>query len=73
MAAAAEWVAQITAIALEIVLCIWLGQWLDRKLGTSYWTPIGLVVGPVVGFWHLIARTKRGSRPRSDGDRDWPP
>ena len=70
VAAAAEWVAQITAISLEIVIFIWLGRWLDGKLGTSYWAPIGLVVGPVIGFWHLLSLTKVGPRSRSDRDED---
>jgi hypothetical protein len=58
MAIAAEWVSRITAIALEILVFIWLGKWLDDKLGTGFWAPIGLVVGPVLGFWHLLAITR---------------
>ena len=57
VAVAAEWVSRITAIAIEIVVLIWLGRWLDGKLGTSYWAFIGLVLGPVVGFWHLLTMT----------------
>ena len=58
MAIAAEWVSRITAIALEILIFIWLGGWLDAMLGTVFLAPIGLVVGPVLGFWHLLAITR---------------
>lgn len=54
---AVQWVSQITAIALEIVVCIWLGSWLDARFGTSFWSPVGLVMGPVLGFWHLLVLT----------------
>jgi F0F1-type ATP synthase assembly protein I len=70
LAAAAEWVSRITAIALEVVVCIWLGQWLDRKFGTSYWGPVGLVLGPVVGFWHLLTVTGVVKPKKSDEDSD---
>ena len=69
LAAAMEWVSQITAIALEIVGCIWVGRWLDGRLDTKFWAIVGLIVGPVVGFYHLLTVTgvfggkvKRGNR-----------
>ena len=62
VAVAAEWVSRITAIAIEIVVLIWLGRWLDGKLGTTYWSPIGLVLGPVLGFWHLMTITAAAAR-----------
>jgi hypothetical protein len=62
VAVAAEWVSRITAIAIEIVVLIWLGRWLDSKLGTTYLSPIGLVLGPVVGFWHLMTMTVAAAR-----------
>jgi hypothetical protein len=62
---AVEWVSQITAIALEIVACIWLGRWLDTKFETTFCSPIGLVIGPVLGFWHLLVLT--GVVGRKDG------
>jgi F0F1-type ATP synthase assembly protein I len=57
MAVAVEWISQITAIALEIVGCIWLGRFLDSKLGTSFWGLTGLFVGPLLGFYHLLSLT----------------
>ena len=52
-----EWASRISAIGLEIVVCIWLGGWLDKKLETSYWSVVGVIVGPVMGFWHLLLLT----------------
>lgn len=54
MAEAARWFSQITAVAIEIVAFIWLGNYLDGKLGTSFCSLIGLFVGPLLGFWHLL-------------------
>ena len=57
MAEAMEWVSQITAIALEIVGCIWLGRYLDGRWGTDFLGLIGLFLGPAIGFWHLLLLT----------------
>jgi hypothetical protein len=57
MAEAMEWVSQITAIALEIVGCIWLGRYLDDRFGTSFLAMVGLFVGPGLGFLHLLRLT----------------
>jgi hypothetical protein len=57
MAVAAQWVSQITAIAVEIVFFIWLGKWLDGKFGTSFLEFVGLFLGPLIGFWHLLVLT----------------
>lgn len=69
-AAALEWVSQITAIGVEIVGCIWVGRWLDVRMGTSFWAAIGLIVGPVVGFYHLLAVTGVIGGKGRRGDRD---
>ena len=34
------------------------GGYLDRRLGTNYWTLIGLVLGVTVGLMHLLQMTK---------------
>ena len=70
MAVAMEWVSQITAIALVIVGSIWLGKYLDRRLGTSFWGLIGLFVGPLVGFWQLLMLTGVISRRNKKSDRE---
>jgi F0F1-type ATP synthase assembly protein I len=70
MAVALEWVSQITAIGLEIVGCIWFGRFLDDKLGTSVWGLIGLFVGPLLGFWHLMLLTGVVGKKYKNSDRD---
>jgi uncharacterized protein YqgC (DUF456 family) len=69
MAAALEWVSQITGIAVEVVGCIWLGRWLDGRLGSSHWAVVGLIVGPLLGFYHLLAVTGvlKGKNERGNG------
>ena len=72
MVVAMEWVSQITAIALIIVGSIWLGKYLDKKFGTSFWGIVGLFVGPLVGFWQLLVLTgvisKKGKKPGAKED-----
>jgi F0F1-type ATP synthase assembly protein I len=68
-----EWVAKITTVGLEMVLPAIAGTYLDRYLRTSYWAVIGLVVGLIVGFWHLLQMTKAASanrRPPKGKDPD---
>jgi uncharacterized protein YqgC (DUF456 family) len=57
MAVAAHWVSQITGVALEIVIPVLVGRWLDQRWGTSVWTIVGALLGPVLGFWHLLTLT----------------
>jgi hypothetical protein len=57
VAIAAQWVSQITGIGLEIVVPIVIGRWLDERWGTSFCTAVGVVVGPLLGFWHLLTLT----------------
>jgi len=63
-ALAMEWVAKITAVALEMFLPAVGGGYLDRRLGTNYWALVGVVVGVVVGMWHLLQMTR--VKPRGD-------
>jgi hypothetical protein len=71
-AIAFEWVGKITGIALEIVLIIWLGQWLGKKLNLQWITYIALAAGPALGFWHLLQLTgiASGSSPTVDRDEE---
>lgn len=73
MALAMEWVAKITTVALEMFLPAVAGSWLDRQWQTSFLGPVGLVLGVVVGIWHLIQMTKAvppGDRSAEGGDGD---
>lgn len=62
LAQAVEWVAKITTVALEMVLPAVGGAYLDRRWGTQYWALVGLVVGVILGIWHLLqlTRVKKG-------------
>lgn len=53
-----EWVAKITTVALEMVLPAVAGSYLDRRFGTSYLALAGVVLGFVVGMWHLLQMTR---------------
>lgn len=46
------------------------GAYLDRYLHTSYWTLVGLVVGGVAGFWHLMRMTKTPPRRGPSNGKD---
>lgn len=58
-ALAMEWVVKITTVGLEMVLPAVGGKYLDGRLGTSHWVLVGLVLGFVMGFWHLLQMTRR--------------
>jgi len=57
MAVAAHWVSQITGLGLEVVIPVLVGRWLDQRWGTSAWTIVGALLGPILAFWHLLALT----------------
>lgn len=58
IAAAVEWVAKITTVALEMALPTVGGAYLDRRWGTQYWALVGLILGVTVGLWHLLQLTR---------------
>ena len=74
LADALHWVARVTTAALIMVLPGLLGQWVDRKLGTSWFALLGFGVGITVALVYLLAvtatlnRRKDGSPDRTDGD-----
>ncbi len=73
LALAAQWVSQITGVGLEIVLPIVVGRWLDERWGTSCWTVVGVLVGPLMGFWHLLKLTGVAGGPKGrSGTKDKP-
>tara|TARA_Y100000758_G_C15868821_1_gene355914 strand:- start:98 stop:364 length:267 start_codon:yes stop_codon:yes gene_type:complete len=57
MAEAMRWVSLITTVGLEMVIPILVGSWIDKSWDTSFAMWIGLVIGPIIGFWHLMVLT----------------
>ena len=42
-------------LAISVVAGLFLGQWVDGKLGTGPWlTLVGLILGSIAGFYNLI-------------------
>ena len=67
-----HWSFQITSIALEIVLPVVVGRWLDQLWGTTWIAIIGVLMGPPLGFWHLLVLTGvvGGKTTKTDSDKD---
>jgi len=56
---AMQWVSRITSIAMEMVLPIVIGYWIDQRLGTKIvFLLLGLVLGFATGMWQLIKLAK---------------
>ena len=51
---AMAWAARITAVGLAMMLPTVAGSWLDRRLGTTFLGPVGLVGGFVAGLAWLV-------------------
>ncbi len=59
MAKAVAWSSEVISIAIEMVLPMLLGIWLDRKLGTvMVFVLLGAVLGFSLGLFHLVRLTK---------------
>ncbi len=70
---ALEWAARIMAVSIEMVLPGLGGEWLDRRLGTSFLVIAGFTFGILAGVSHLLLMTagiKRRVRRRGGGERD---
>ncbi|MFW6124578.1 MAG: AtpZ/AtpI family protein [Pirellulales bacterium] len=51
---------QVISAAMEMVVPGVLGYWLDTLAGTQpLFLVIGIVLGLVTGFWHLVALSRR--------------
>jgi hypothetical protein len=71
MGEAFSWVGRVMAVAVEMVLPGMAGRWLDLSWGTSFLTPLGFVVGLVLGVTHLVIMVQASSRSRpGDHPRD---
>lgn len=50
---------QISQVGTEMAIPVGVGLALDYFLGTMPWfTVIGAILGPVLGFWHLLTIIK---------------
>lgn len=68
------WVARMMTVVLEMALPGLGGQWLDSKLGTSYWVIVGFVLGFALGIFHLLKMVKQYAPKNSNtDDRSTPP
>jgi F0F1-type ATP synthase assembly protein I len=53
---------------LSILLFLYLGKWLDGKLGTAPWLlMVGVFVGASAGFYSFYRRIMAASRDHGDG------
>ena len=56
---------------VTILVCLFTGQWLDRRLGTAPWMLLaGVLLGGAVGFWTMLRVAKaqeKAQRPPEDG------
>lgn len=57
---------QISAIGFEMAAPAVLGSWVDQRLGTRYFTIIGLLIGLPLGFWHLFQLAAQSQPKKSD-------
>ena len=63
---AMEWSSRITTIALEMVVPVLVGYWLDRRLGSGF---VFLLAGVVVGFSVALMSLLKLARSSKDDDR----
>ena len=64
-----QWVSRITTIGVEMVLFGIVGRWADGRLGTSFLTPLGFLLGLIVGGYHLIRLVSPPSQDSSADDQ----
>ena len=56
--------------AVSILLCLYLGQWLDKKLGTAPWLLLlGVFVGAGLGFYSMY-RVMTDENRRADEEQN---
>jgi F0F1-type ATP synthase assembly protein I len=58
---------------VTLLICLFGGQWLDRKLGTYPWLMIaGMMVGGGLGFWSLIRVSKAAAEEEMKSGKQGP-
>lgn len=55
---------------VPMMICLFLGIFLDEKAGTSYWTVILFFVGALAGFNSVYKLARRIYADKSDGKND---
>lgn len=57
---------------VPVMMCMFLGIFLDNKLGTGYWTVILFFVGALAGFNSVYKMAKRiyGDKSNKGNDRE---
>ncbi|WP_339728203.1 AtpZ/AtpI family protein [uncultured Gimesia sp.] len=78
LAEAHRWVSRLTTVSLEMALPAFLGNWLDKKWGTTPWlAAIGALLGFALGMTHLLRmakeaelkKRKRKDQPSQNADK----
>ncbi len=62
LAEAYTWVSRIMSCSLTMVLPGIAGRYLDAHFETSMWEISGWIIGPILGFYQLLAITKESTR-----------
>jgi hypothetical protein len=63
MGLAAEWVARLTVVGIEMVVFGLAGVWLDKRLRVEpLFALIGFAVGISVGIFHLLLMATHGQK-----------
>jgi F0F1-type ATP synthase assembly protein I len=74
IAKAFEWSSIAMTIALEMVVPILLGAWIDSRLGLKgVFVILGAVLGFTAGIWSLLRIAKPLQRPPSSPNEKSPP
>jgi hypothetical protein len=63
------WAGRIMAVGLTMVLPGIGGSWLDSRLGTGWWEPIGFVFGFVAGLTALVRLAASSKPPQQRGGK----
>jgi F0F1-type ATP synthase assembly protein I len=46
-------------LPVAMLVCYYLGDWADRKLGTRFFYLIGIMVGLAAGLWETVRQADR--------------
>jgi F0F1-type ATP synthase assembly protein I len=58
---------------VTVLVCLFIGQWLDRKLGTTPWLLLaGMMLGAGIGLWTMlrVMRAQEAEDARRHAERD---